>query len=103
MTTLYLQSVLNDVEAERNRQEKLREAGKFGWTAAELFHKNKLIACEEKLAVLSEEFGEVARLVAETVIERSRRNPRELKKELIQVAAVAIAWCEAIDRELDVR
>jgi hypothetical protein len=43
-----------------------------------------------KLAVLSEEHGEVARALLE-------KSPRDhLKKELIQVAAVAVAWVEQI-------
>src|SRR5258706_864326 len=44
-----------------------------------------------KLAVLTEEVGEVARAVLE-------RSPMDhLKNELIQVAAVAVAWAECID------
>ena len=43
-----------------------------------------------KTAVLNEECGEVAR----AVLEKDNRN---LKEELIQVAAVAVAWLETLD------
>ncbi len=43
-----------------------------------------------KMAVLTEEVGEVARAVLEN---RSRDN-KQLRDELIQVAAVAVAWLE---------
>ncbi len=42
--------------------------------------------------VLGEEFGEVCRAVLEG-------DEANLREELIQVAAVAVAWVEAIDRE----
>lgn len=42
-----------------------------------------------KTAVLSEECGEVARAVLDTDID-------QLRTELIQIAAVAVAWLEAL-------
>jgi len=42
-----------------------------------------------KAAVLAEECGEVARAVLD-------ENPDDLRRELVQVAAVAIAWLEAL-------
>lgn len=51
---------------------------------------------ELKLTVLVEEVGEVAK----AVLEHSMRTPQgryNLYRELIQVAAVAIAWAESID------
>ncbi len=99
--------VLDEVLAERLRQEQLRAAGKFLWTCADPTKPNS-----EKLAVLSEEFGEVAREVTELVIARDKFDARgsavevfntlhgkamaNLRKELIQVAAVAVAWAEAL-------
>ena len=41
-----------------------------------------------KLAVLAEEFGEVARAILE------HQGDERLRAELVQVAAVAIAWLE---------
>lgn len=49
------------------------------------------------LAILTEELGEVAReVVEELAIPRSRGY--QIREELVQVAAVAVAWLEAIDR-----
>lgn len=51
------------------------------------------------LAILAEEFGEVAQLVTEGCVPPEGRLERgALRGELIQVAAVAGAWVEAIDR-----
>jgi NTP pyrophosphatase (non-canonical NTP hydrolase) len=44
---------------------------------------------EEQLAILVEEVGEVAKAVVE-------RDAEETENELIQVAAVAVAWLESI-------
>lgn len=93
-------AVMDAVYAERQRQEILKLQGKFRWSCADIWNDPKTrIPDSEKLAVLAEEFGEVARLVAESVISINRRNPQELKRELVQVAAVAVAWIEAIERE----
>ena len=43
-----------------------------------------------KVAILTEELGEVARAVLE-------KEDRATFDELIQVAAVAVAWCESFD------
>lgn len=47
----------------------------------------------ERLAVLMEEVGEVAREVLAV------NRPQHIRDELIQVAACAVAWIEAIDAE----
>lgn len=89
-------TVLADVHAERVRQESLRISGKFTWTCEDMG-----ISDPEKLAVLAEEFGEVSRIVADHLI-YSRSLPetsKHLRDELIQVAAVCVAWCEALDEE----
>lgn len=51
------------------------------------------------LAILTEEVGEVA----EQILEARAGNARagELRKELIQVAAVATAWLEALEDDHD--
>ncbi len=94
---IYPTDALKDVAKERRHQEELRLQGKFPYTCAALG-----VVDEVKLSILAEEFGEVARLVCEQTIERTRRDPTELRKELIQVAAVATAWAEAIDAEAPV-
>ena len=109
MTT---EDILLLVNAERNRQETLKKEGKFLFSCAD-----KGLSEAEKLAVLGEEFGEAATEVNELVIEMSklmkfRMEPnartggierciaeyqKRMAKELIQVAAVAVAWCEALN------
>ena len=72
--------------SERLRQEKLMRAGKFPWTCAT---RNALVSKADKLSVLAEEFGEVARAINDD-------DPANLKEELVQVAACCLAWLEAL-------
>ncbi len=101
--------IMTDIGKERKRQNDLKKAGKFAWTNADssshmvCLTSTTGIGAACRMAVLSEEVGEVARHVCETMIQADRYQPRELKKELIQVAAVAVAWIEAIDKELEDR
>ena len=103
--------VVEEVYKERARQERLREAGKFLWTCAD-----PKIDDARKLAVLAEEFGEAAREVTDAMIASDKSRTREdrawdeaeaakiavhrakLREELIQVAAVAVAWAESLPR-----
>jgi NTP pyrophosphatase (non-canonical NTP hydrolase) len=87
--------------AERIRQELLRASGKFPWTCATIFPEGPTISPEAKFAVLGEEFGEVARHVTEQLIDRSRYQPAKMREELIQIAAVCVAWAEAITESGD--
>lgn len=86
--------VLDDVRAERRSQEFHREQGKFKYTCADLG-----IDDLERLAVLTEEVGEVARAVLEHMELVNDLGDTDLRKELVQVAAVAVAWIEALDKE----
>lgn len=87
--------ILIDVAAERARQEVLRESGKFSWTCAD-----ESVPDASKLAVLGEEYGEVSREIVEALIDPARRDRVKLRAELVQVAAVCVAWCEALDEEI---
>lgn len=87
--------VLDAVARERARQEALRASGKFSWTCSD-----PLVSDAHKLAVLAEEFGEVSRAIVEQLIDVTRRDVPALRAELVQVAAVAVAWCEALDAEV---
>lgn len=99
MTALTLE-VLSDVIVERERQQKLKAEGRFRYTCAD-----PEITDDECYVVLGEEFGEVAQQVLtqpdrvggersfDTVGSRAG-----LRKELVQVAAVAVAWIERLDR-----
>lgn len=78
--------VLEEVEIERVRQD-----SKWGKQNCHDF---------EWVSILGEEFGEAAREANEAnfVSGKNRGNFAKLRAELIQVAAVAVAWVEAIDR-----
>ncbi|NBW23500.1 MAG: hypothetical protein EBR82_87720 [Caulobacteraceae bacterium] len=77
--------VLIDVAAERLRQEGLKASGKFPATCADD------IPAASKFAILVEEVGEVARAINDG-------DPEHMREELVQVAAVAVAWVEALSR-----
>ena len=85
--------VLRDIVNERNRQEELKAKGKFPATCAD-----NTITDETKCAVLTEENGEVARVLCERACNplSPEGDDDHLYTELIQVAAVACAWCEAL-------
>lgn len=96
----------SEIKAERTRQELLRAAGKFLYTCAD----PNFVALSHfgRVTVLGEEFGEVCRaaLDAEKIAE-GRGDPegalKKLRTELIQVAAVAVAYIEGLDRALTSR
>lgn len=69
------------IDHERERQAALRESGKFRFVASDADCPDDL-----KLAALTEEIGEVA---------RAYHDGNGLTDELVQVAAVAIAWLES--------
>jgi|SRR5579884_2887439 len=92
--------VLVEVQAERARQDELVTTGKHKFNCAQ--HVGNL----RKLPVLMEEVGEVAKEVYEhdvtPVIEITKRREikNKLRKELIQTAAVCVAWAEALKEDL---
>lgn len=79
------------VTIERQRQEELLKAGKFKWSCAshERGGGTDFVTNSDRLAVVAEEVGEV--FECETY--------EEQKKEVVQVAACAVAWLEAIGIE----
>jgi hypothetical protein len=96
-------SVLRAVARERIRQEELRAQGRFPYTAASP-------DCPEhlRLAALTEEFGEVGRAICERDIQQAQAPglvaagallamQAQLRTELVELAAVAVAWAEALD------
>ena len=104
-----MQEVLNGIGFERVRQEDLRRSGKFLWTCAA---HGTLVSLDRKMSVLSEE---VAKEVVDIGIARDKYDKEKMafpqhresalllriRKELVQVAAVCVAWIEAIDQDLD--
>jgi NTP pyrophosphatase (non-canonical NTP hydrolase) len=89
--------VLTDISRERERQEALKAAGKFPATCAD-----DTISETTKCAVLTEELGEVARVLCERECKPGCEAGCDAKlyEELVQVAAVATAWCEALKVQL---
>jgi len=79
------------IEQERLSQQVCKDKGKFKFICSDK-EMNEL----EKIAVLTEETGEVATavLVREGLATDKNTN---LKKELVQVAAVAVAWLESLE------
>lgn len=85
--------MLKLVEAER-----LRQDAKWG--------ENRQHSLPEWLAILSEEYGEVAHEVVELNWTRYTRDERELRltdlrTELLQLAAVAVCIAESVDNDID--
>lgn len=83
---------MHKVSLERERQESLKKVGKIPFTCAD-----DGVDAGRRLAVLTEEVGEVAREICDgntTTLETQHK----LKTELVQVAAVAVAWVEFLDR-----
>lgn len=74
---------IDAIVEERYRQNKLKADGKFAHTCADN------IPDEHRYIILAEEVGEVARAIHDG----DRDNLRE---ELVQVAAVCLAWLEAL-------
>ncbi len=90
-----LERVLTLIGSERRRQDLKKAEGRFEFTCTDDGLSNA-----EKLAILIEEVGEVAR---EVLTQDGRRLARDtvgtrlaLRNELTQVAAVAAAWIEAL-------
>lgn len=92
-------SIWADILAERARQEELKQQGKFPFSCADAG-----INDFERYSVLGEECGEVGKELNEGIKTNCRRvDRRKLRAELIQVAAVAVAWIEHIDKFPDLK
>ncbi len=88
--------VFVEIQSELHRQVQLKNSGKFPWTCADVGPSHF-----EKLAVLAEEFGEVAKEISETIGFQQGgkyRNSR-IRTELVQVAACCVAWINSLDSE----
>lgn len=88
-----IKDVLNDVHHECARQLELKASGRFRYTCAD-----PEMTDPERLAVLMEEVGEAARAVLEMGNLANDTHRTELRKELVQVAAVAASWVAGMDR-----
>lgn len=87
--------IYTHIKAERERQEAMKAAGRFAHTCAD-----SELGDLECLTILTEEVGETATAILHKQKIGSVTDPeQDLRKELIQVAAVAVAWIERLDRE----
>ena len=86
---LRTEAALELVRDERRRQDGLKAAGRFAFTCADLAPDLM------KLPILAEEVGEVSRLLCEAF--QHELDEKRLREELVQVAAVALAWIEALE------
>jgi len=77
--------------------ERLRQAGKWGsahiWGMGDCSSRN--VPTLAKVAILTEECGEVSEAVLDGGPIPSATSARSLRDELVQVAAVAVAWLES--------
>lgn len=94
MITRRLARALEAALDERNRQDHLRDEGRFDFTCAD----DPGLAATEKLAVLMEEVGEVAREVLNgaELVHDGEPDQSKLRAEVTQVCAIALAWLESL-------
>lgn len=76
--------VYADIFHERQRQDRLKEQGRFTHTCADD------IPDGDKMIILAEELGEVARAI------HDNEGVDQLYNELVQIAAIAMAWGESL-------
>lgn len=84
----------NVISIERDRQDELFVTGKLSFNCA-----SRTAGPPRKLRVLMEEIGEVAEAIdlLENANGATRTSTRHLRSELVQVAAVAVAWLESLE------
>lgn len=82
-------TIFGDIARERERQQKLKKSGQLPWTCAD-----QKPSDGNKLSVMAKQVGDLATEVL--VNEDDHR--ASVRAELVQVAAVAVAWIESIDR-----
>ena len=91
---LPMMAVFEQIVLERLRQEDLFRQGKFNYTCA-----SPVADPSRKLAILTEEVGEVAKEVLH--LDSKHHNQKQvranLRAELIQVAAVAVGWLQSLE------
>ena len=86
-------NIVNDVLAEARRQDELKAAGRFKYHCGD-----DEMTDVGRFAVLGEEVGEVARAALENADLANDKHGKNLRKELVQVAAVCVKWIAGMDR-----
>jgi NTP pyrophosphatase (non-canonical NTP hydrolase) len=82
---MLMSEIMREIWDERARQDALQASGKFDYTCA-----TKGVDLNRKMTILLEEVGEVAHAINE-------KDNDSLVEELIQVAAVTVAWLESLE------
>jgi len=83
--------IYKEIEHEISRQVLLQEQGRFRHTP-----KDSTLPTTFKFGMLAEELGEVARCVlANAGLVQEKPSVDNLREELVQVAAIAVAWLES--------
>jgi hypothetical protein len=87
--------ILERIWIERLRQKDLFRIGKIGFDCA-----SPIVSDDRKLRVLVEELGEIAQEIDAAEFGDNKKQARlRLRTELIQVAAVAIAWLKSFEKD----
>jgi hypothetical protein len=89
MTGIRQYGLLQEIVIERERQEILRNEGRFSHTAA-----SATLSPSQRYAIVGEEFGELGGAVLAAEKLATDRTGTSQRKELIQLAAVCLAWLE---------
>jgi hypothetical protein len=84
--------VFERIAQERVRQQELLRSGKITFSCS-----SPIVDDNRKLRVLTEEVGEVAEAIDALENKNDRKRFDHLREELVQVAAVAVAWLEAME------
>lgn len=93
-------AIYKAISQERDRQDWLRQQGKFRATLADRTPWGPALSLTEKHAVLSDKVGDVARqCLAIGYLTRDTGDVDGLRSELVQVAALAVAWVESLEGE----
>jgi hypothetical protein len=87
-------NVFRAINAERLRQEQLRMEGRFKSTCA-----GHSLTDPEKAIILGEECGEVCGAIVQDERLANDRTQSDVRKEILHVAAVAVAWLESFERD----
>lgn len=95
--TIILSGVWEEIDNEKCRQSELQKQGRFKWTVRQGPPGATVDADAWRLAVIAEEFGEVARHVNEAINDPEKSFDSQLRGELIQLAACCVGWIQNID------
>jgi hypothetical protein len=93
--------VLHDVRVERDRQDaKWGQQNHLDGTSRErdLDARNARLRCDTKASLGTVKWLDI--LLEEVMEAAAEEDPAKLREELVQVAAVAVSWVEAIDRRV---